>query len=521
MSSAKAKSRGWTGFLDRGKRKDTDPASSSRPPLLSFDDPTFDDVPARAPAERTLLDGVPVLQREAEVVIPPDDVPAGSIAPPPPDGTPRVGLSPERTELVDAASLGLEFGESTDHRGRAIQRTYTVDGEPAESQALSRADTDRPGAPPLARDTEPPVITAPARSSVTPSKPADESDGGLKITPATRSDTEAEAATLEAPDAADNKNTGRFRGMSFRPIRERNRTLSKSREVNIPDAETQAEPAPDRKDPYGLEGPAGLKHVRVGEDEAELTMLHPAVAIGIAPAPGASPRVPGEGRLRIPEGGLEMPSPDKAPPFRLDKPNSPLSRLEPEPQKEYNPLTDNDPALEAAVWATDNLSRLKTLFRIIPISMIAGLMLAGIFATTRAAMRNKEKNEPDPNAVGTLVAPLDPPEPEPQQPERVAPPPAQRSGLAINSAPPYAMVSLNGAEIGRTPLVLRLPERDVPLKIRIAADEHKPWEAEIKLTDELGGTIEVSAQSYTGTGTSAARTNGRHQLEIRLARDAP
>ncbi len=508
MSSAKGKSRGWSGFLDRGKRKDTDPASSTRPPTLSFDDPTFDDAHRFATTgDRTMLDGVAALSRDADATIPPDDVPAGALSQKV-DEAIRIGIGPERTELVDAAALGLEFErESTDRHARPSERE------------LEQHDTDRP-----ARDTDPPKEAKPEKSELKEST-SDE----LKAAP--RSDTNEDPPSEISED---DKKAGRFRGMSFRPIRERNRTASKAREINIPPAEITKSDAPPRGEIdaqlFRLDAPAGIKPpeaVRIGDDDAELTMLHPAVAIGIAPAPGASPKVPPvEGKLRVPDSGgpaLELPPPDaKAPTFKLDKPDSPLSRLEPEEPKDYNPLTDNDPALEAAVWATDNLARLKTTFKIIPISMIAGLMLAGIFVSTQGAIRGNEKNTPM-HTTGTRVTPL--PE-QPAEPTKaaIAPPPRTlKAGVAISSAPSYAMVSVNGAEIGRTPLVLPPPERDIGLKVRVSADDHEPWEAEITLKEDFGEIIAVSAQSYAATATSAHKDQrtGRHHLEIRLTKHGP
>ncbi len=161
---------------------------------------------------------------------------------------------------------------------------------------------------------------------------------------------------------------------------------------------------------------------------------------------------------------------------------------------------------------------------------VAALLLAAV-AVGVALLKDKGGSPPEGVSEVTPAAPAEaslapvPVAPGVQQPRQEAPGPvqgaAQASGnsgsqsqtpsappaaagsrnvsLAINSQPPGAQVSINGRQVGRTPLVWRDGKRGESVRLELTAQGHVPEMRTMRLTDD--GSVELSLKGLPGNIT--------------------
>ena len=123
-----------------------------------------------------------------------------------------------------------------------------------------------------------------------------------------------------------------------------------------------------------------------------------------------------------------------------------------------------------------------------------------------------------PTAADTLPAAGKPPAPEPQptRPEVAdtkaeAPIAPELSSLTLESKPAGALVSADGAELGRTPLLIAQPIARFPLRVRVEKRGHTP--AVVVLADPRAATFRVTLKPLAVAPSPSGNGSGTINLE--------
>ncbi|MBI4815594.1 MAG: protein kinase [Deltaproteobacteria bacterium] len=116
---------------------------------------------------------------------------------------------------------------------------------------------------------------------------------------------------------------------------------------------------------------------------------------------------------------------------------------------------------------------------------------------------------PPPTAIGA-VAGDSPPGPSTTPPE---PPKLELLKVRLESNPRYALVVVNGAEIGRTPVLIPAPSADSSLRVEIKLEDHKPYSADLVI-DGATGILRADNQAYSLLPNSTRSDPDSHEFKL-------
>ncbi|MBI2377792.1 MAG: protein kinase [Deltaproteobacteria bacterium] len=167
------------------------------------------------------------------------------------------------------------------------------------------------------------------------------------------------------------------------------------------------------------------------------------------------------------------------------------------------PSIEPPPPITVSAQSSTRTALLLAVFALVFVLVIV------VFAVTRfGAPAETTVLPPPPGAIGAIPATPDPPVAK-------APPELELLKLRVESNPRYALVTVNGAEVGRTPVVIPAPAPDSALRVEVSLEEFKTYSVDLTVDGSSAG-LRADHQSYALLPNTSAADPETHEFALEL-----